>query len=189
VLSLTSQQFNFNGGPFVTFEFQLVGPVNDQFGSGKFCIFFEMPDTLSSLRAPVELNLGGNTIHTATGGDDLSIDYGHSGNITTPTYVNLYTAPANLTRSVWHTLDIRINPLNNVTDTGLLSIISTVLDGTLLQPVLPATGQSPAPLGYFNAAPTNTHRLRFGLTRGEGAQTQQLLIRNFQAKHFAQILP
>jgi hypothetical protein len=185
VLSLTSQFFNFNGGPFITFEFKLVGSVNDQFGAGKFFILFELKDVLSALRAPVELNLGGNTIHTATGGDDLSIDYGHSANTTTPTYVNLYTAPSNLARGVWHTLDMTLNPLNNASDSGLGSINAT-LDGALLSPVYPAFGQTPSPLGYYNAT---QHFFRFGLTQGAGTLTQQMQVRNLQVKKFAQILP
>ncbi len=184
----SNQLFGFSNGPFLTFEFMVTGSINDQFGAGKFFIFAEVHDTLSTtLRAPTLICLGGDAAPTA-GGDQLAVDlgYGQISPSESATYVNRYSAPANLTRGVWHSVDMAVNPNNNAGNNITTAAITAYVDRAAVI-VLPQ-GAVGTPIGYFNASPANSHYVRIGAYSSGGTQTQHVKFRNVLLKKFGQAI-
>jgi hypothetical protein len=145
----------------MSYEMWLSGSssVNDDFGSGKWCVIGQLHDSGGS-SPPMEINLGGDANNVGTIGDQLCVDI-YDGSIFSQKYRD---SSGNLTRGSYHTFDIIIKAH------ATAGILQMWIDGTQ---VVNYSG------ALFETAP---YYWKFGMYRGPTPgedQTQNYKIRNF----------
>lgn len=150
-----SQTFNIN------YEVMFSGssPINDSFGPGQWCVVGQLHDSGGS-SPPFEFNLGGDATHSGqAGGDALNVDYFNG-----TSFLNLYKAGSNISRGVWHTVEVILKPNGNASG----GIIQVWIDSVQ---VVNQTN-----LTFFDTPP---YYWKMGMYRGETEdQTQVLQYRN-----------